>query len=85
MKELIKKLEKNKEIQLLLKSFEEEFENNFEINAFIYDRRTAIRMKGIFHDDLNHCIPYEEYMRHRRLSFPQRLWESLVRLFSPLM
>ena len=61
------------------------FENNFEINAFIYDRRTAIRMKGIFHDDLNHCIPYEEYMRHRRLSFPQRLWESLVRLFSPLM
>ena len=31
MKELIKKLEKNKEIQLLLKSFEEEFENNFEI------------------------------------------------------
>ena len=31
MKEIIKKLQENKEIQMLLKSFEEEFENNFQI------------------------------------------------------
>lgn len=31
MKEIIKKLQENKQIQMLLKSFEEEFENNFEI------------------------------------------------------
>lgn len=61
------------------------FENNFEINAFIYDRSTALKVKEIFMRDLDSCVSYVDYMRHRRLSFPQRLWESLVRLFSPLM
>lgn len=61
------------------------FENNFEANAIIYDRRTALRVKSIFKQDLAHCVKYEDYMRNRRITFPQRLWESLVRLFSPLM
>lgn len=61
------------------------FENNFEVNAFIYDRQTALRMKAVFNRDLADCIKYEDYMSTRRLSFPQRLWESLVRLFSPLL
>lgn len=61
------------------------FENNFEANAVIYDRQTALRMKSIFMRDMADCIKYEDYMSTRRLSFPQRLWESLVRLFSPLM
>lgn len=61
------------------------FENNFEINAFIYDRPTALKIKEIFMNDAGNCISYAEYMRHRRFSFPQRLWESWMRLFSPLM
>lgn len=61
------------------------FENNFEVNAFIYDRQMALRMKEIFMEDLRHCMNYRRYMRTRRLSFTQRLWESMVRLFSPLM
>jgi len=61
------------------------FENNFEANAIIYDRPTAFRMKTVFVEDMSHCIKYDDYMRNRRLPFPQRLWESLVRLFSPLM
>lgn len=61
------------------------FENNFEANAVVYDRQTALRMKSIFMRDMADCIKYEDYMSTRRLSFPQRLWESLVRLFSPLM
>ena len=61
------------------------FDNNFESNVFIYDRDMALRIKQVFTDDLAHCVKYEDYMRTRRLSFTHRLWESLVRLFSPLM
>lgn len=61
------------------------FENNFESNAFIYDSQMALRIKEIFMEDIKHSINYEEYMHTRRMSFTQRLWESLVRLFSPLM
>lgn len=61
------------------------FENNFESNVFIYDKGTALRIKDIFNKDMRECIMYADYMRTRRLSFTHRLWESLVRLFSPLM
>ncbi len=61
------------------------FENNFEVNAFVYDRSMALRMKAVFKDDLRHCVGYGAYLRTRRHSFMQRLWESTVRLFSPLM
>lgn len=61
------------------------FDNNFESNVFIYDRRMALRIKQVFMDDMAHCVKYETYMRSRRLSFTHRLWESLVRMFSPLM
>lgn len=61
------------------------FDNNFESNVFIYDRSMALRIKQVFTDDLEHCVKYSDYMGTRRLSFTHRLWESLVRLFSPLM
>lgn len=60
-------------------------ENNFEVNAFIYDGKMAARIKAIFMEDMKLCVDYRTYMHSRRLSFTQRLWESLVRLFSPLM
>lgn len=61
------------------------FENNFESNVFIYDNGMAQRIKSVFVTDMRECIMYGDYMRTRRLSFTHRLWESLVRLFSPLM
>lgn len=61
------------------------FENNFESNVFIYDCGMAQRIKAVFIDDMKNCVMYGDYMRTRRLSFTHRLWESFVRLFSPLM
>lgn len=61
------------------------FENNFESNVFIYDSGMAQRIKAVFIGDMKNCVMYGDYMRTRRLSFTHRLWESFVRLFSPLM
>ena len=61
------------------------FENNFESNVFIYDSSMAQRVKAVFIGDMKNCVMYGDYMRTRRLSFTHRLWESFVRLFSPLM
>ncbi len=61
------------------------FDNNFEVNAFIYDHEMALRIKQIFMKDMDECIEYDKYIRFHRFSFLQRFWESLVRLFSPLM
>ena len=60
-------------------------DNNVESNGFIYDRDMALRIKSVFMTDMKQCVKYSEYMRTRRLSFTHRLWESLVRMFSPLM
>lgn len=61
------------------------FENNFESNIFFYDSQMALRMKQVFNDDLAHCqlLTSESAFMHR--GFGQRLWESIIRLFSPLM
>ncbi len=61
------------------------FENNFEVNAFIYDKDMALKIKDIFLKDMSDSLVYNEYMKAHRFSFLQRFWESLVRLFSPLM
>lgn len=61
------------------------FENNFEANAFIFDRTMAMQMKAMFLTDEQQCALFDhaEWMRHR--PFIARLWESLVRLLSPLL
>lgn len=61
------------------------FDNNFEGNAFIYDRDMALQMKDVFLKDASQCILYDEYTRTRKLSFAHRLGESFIRLFAPLM
>lgn len=61
------------------------FDNNFEGNAFIYDRDMALRMKDIFNSDMERSVTYGEYVSTRKLSFARRLGESLIRLFAPLM
>ncbi len=61
------------------------FENNFEVNAFMYDGDMARRVKGIFLRDMEDSVPYGEYVKTRSFSFWQRLWESIIRLFAPLL
>lgn len=61
------------------------FENNFEANAFIYDVQTAVRVRQIFESDSAHCVRLDDEMHAIRIPFLQRLWESLVRLLSPLL
>lgn len=35
------------------------FDNNFEVNAFIYDRDMALRIKSVFMEDVKQCVDYE--------------------------
>ncbi len=60
------------------------FEQDFEINAFIYDRDLAMHMREVFLKDEadGHYIDPEEW--EKRSSW-QRLVESVARLFSPLL
>ncbi|MBR2103639.1 MAG: cardiolipin synthase [Prevotella sp.] len=60
------------------------FENNFESNAFIYDHAMAMRMKAVFLEDQSqsHLLSDGENLRR---PLHERLWESVVRLFSPLL
>ena len=60
------------------------FENNFEANAFIYGRASALRVKAVFEEDLAHCteVFLDEW---RRRPIRRRLLESFTRIFSPLL
>ncbi len=60
------------------------FEQNFEVNAFVYDEQKAIELKGYFMDDLaqSRIIHLEEW---RKRSLWQKSKESFARLFSPLL
>ena len=61
------------------------FENNFEANIFMYDEGTALRLKKVFLDDQQQCVPLSEVPNWSRPKFFRRLWESLIRLLSPLL
>lgn len=60
------------------------YEQNFEINAFIYETETAQNLKQLFLRDLEHSIEVtrEEWAERPKI---QRIKESLSRLFSPVM
>lgn len=57
---------------------------NFEVNAFVYDKKLAQEQKSAFLDDTRHCrqLTLGEY-KARPLT--RRLMESCARLFSPLL
>jgi cardiolipin synthase len=59
------------------------FENNFEANVFVYDSDIVARMKAIIERDMerSQLIDATSY----RSSIRVRLFESIVRLFSPLL
>lgn len=61
------------------------FENNFESNIFFYDPEVTKRMKQVFLDDMEHCVAVKDLKNIEERSFFSRLWESIVRLFSPLL
>ena len=59
-------------------------ETNFEVNAFIYENKTAIQLRQLFLLDVVNCeeVFLEAWTNRRRR---QKLKESMARLFSPLM
>lgn len=61
------------------------FENNFEANAFFYDKDVALRFKTIFLRDQQASVGLETVPERISPKFFPRLWESLTRLLSPLL
>ena len=61
------------------------FENNFESNVFFYGESMARRLKKVFHDDERDCIRIEDAYEVEQQPFLLRLWESIIRLLSPLL
>lgn len=61
------------------------FENNFEGNAFIYDRDMALRMKEVYMNDVKDSVLLDDVEDQDHRPFLKRLWESVVRMLSPLL
>jgi len=63
---------------------ERSFSQNFEANAFIYEQKTAAKLKKLFMKDTKECeeLTLEAWNNRKRI---QKLKESFARLFSPLM
>ena len=61
------------------------FENNFEANAFFFDERMALRIKSIFLEDQSRSTLVEDVSYFVKRPFLKRLFESVVRLLSPLL
>ncbi|MBQ3554656.1 MAG: cardiolipin synthase [Bacteroidales bacterium] len=60
------------------------FEQNFEINAFIYDKEFNSRYAEIFMQDLKECRRVSIKSWNRRSIF-SKIAESIARLFSPIL
>lgn len=60
------------------------FEHNFEVNAFMYDHESALRMKDIFQADLkeSELVLLKEW---RMRPWYRKVAESVIRLFAPLL
>lgn len=61
------------------------FENNFEANAFFFDEEMSLRIKQVFLDDQTHCVLVDDVAYFVKRPFLKRLFESVVRLLSPLL
>lgn len=61
------------------------FDNNFESNVFFYDNEMALRMKKVFMEDQRRCILINDVKIISNRPFFYRFWESVVRLFAPLL
>ena len=63
---------------------ERSFNQNFEVNAFIYDKNTAEKCRQLFEDDIKSCIPYTYKEWDKRSGF-KKFVSSLARLLSPVL
>ena len=59
------------------------FENNFEANAFIYNKECAARLKSIFMEDVRQATELKLSQWNKR-GFSHKFLESFTRIFSPL-
>ena len=59
-------------------------EQNFEVNAFIYDNAIACRQRDIFLDDLQHCSLVDPTLWQRRPRL-QKFLESSARILTPIL
>ena len=60
------------------------FDQNFEVNALIYDESVTKKLKSDFIEDLSHCdeLNLEEYNNR---SYSKRIAEGIARIFSPIL
>ena len=61
------------------------FENNFESNMFFYGEEMGKRLRDIFLADERQSVLLSDMPERMNPRFVNRLWESLVRMMSPLM
>ena len=61
------------------------FEHNFESNAFFYGEGMALRLKSLYLKDEKQSVLLDDIKDITHRSFLERLWESLIRLMSPLL
>jgi cardiolipin synthase A/B len=60
------------------------FDQNFEVNAMIYDKKIAEELISQFMDDRKHCVPLN-LSRWQQRPIRRRLAESTSRLLAPLL
>lgn len=60
------------------------FEHNFEVNAIMYDRDSAIHLKNIFLNDMKGSMILSKKAWEKR-SLKERMAESAVRIMAPLL
>lgn len=60
------------------------FEHNFEINAFVYDRASVLRLKEVFLSDQKDADIIQPKVWNLR-PWSQKVKESVIRLFAPLL
>ena len=61
------------------------FENNFESNIFLYGESTASMLRDMFLADERQSVRLQDKPERMHPKFMKRLWESMVRMMSPLM
>lgn len=60
-------------------------ENNFEANVFFYDREVAMNLRNIYLEDEKHAVAFSSLPDRVHPRLMVRLWESMTRIFSPLL
>ncbi len=60
------------------------FKLDFEVNAFIYNKKTATELTAIFEDDMNDCLELTSQRYHNR-GIVIKMKESISRLLSPIL